>query len=450
MIQTFLLGLVFSIAACAQETSSIQKALFNRVDEAQKAVGIAVAILDKDGQTFMSRGRLSANSDQALSPDTVFEIGSITKAFTAVLLADMIERGEVKAEDPVAKYLPENLKVPARGDKQITLLDLTMHVSGLPRLPSNLKPADPENPYADYDAPKLYEFLSSHTLRRDIGERYEYSNLGAGLLGHALARRAGMSYEQLLKQRILDPLGMKSTSITLSEDQKRRLAIGHDPGLEPAKNWDIDALAAAGALRSTASDMMRFAAMCLELKPGPLQAAMRRSLLTRRSTGMPDTDIAMGWHIQKKFDSEIVWHNGGTGGYRSFFGFHPVKKKAVAVLVNTAFAGDDLGFHALENRHPLLTHQLLKQVPVEPDTLETYVGEYELAPAFRITVTRQGGRLFIQATGQPKFEVFGESQAKFFLKVVEAQISFIKDDAGKVTSLILHQGGRDQKAAKVK
>ncbi|MBL8227206.1 MAG: serine hydrolase [Bryobacterales bacterium] len=449
MVHTLLAVLVFSIAGSAQDLAPVQKALFNRVDESKKAVGIAVATLDREGQKFISRGKLSASSDQALSPDTVFEIGSITKAFTALLLADMIERSEVKAEDPVAKYLPDTVKVPSRGGKQITLLDLAMHVSGLPRLP-NLKPADPENPYADYDAPKLYEFLSSHILRRDIGERYEYSNLGAGLLGHALARRAGMSYEQLLKQRILDPLGMKSTSITLSADQKKRLAVGHDPGLQPVKNWDLDVLAGAGAIRSTANDMMRFAAMCLELKPGPLQAAMRRSLAEKRPTGMPSMDIAMGWHIQKKFDSEIIWHNGGTGGYRSFFGFHPAKKQAVVVLVNTSFGGDDLGFHVLENRHALATYQQRKEVLVEQEILETYAGEYELAPTFRITVTREGSRLFIQATGQPKFEVFGESQTKFFLKVVEAQISFVKDDAGKVTSLILHQGGRDQKAPKVK
>ena len=153
----------------------------------------------------------------------------------------MIERGEVKPDDPVGKFLPPGVKVPSRNGRQITLLDLSMQISGLPRLPDNLAPADPMNPYADYGAAKLSEFLSHYTLTRDIGEKYEYSNLGAGLLGYALARKAGMSYEELVRRRILDPLGMTSTSITLSADQKKRLAAGYNAGLEPAKNWDFDA-----------------------------------------------------------------------------------------------------------------------------------------------------------------------------------------------------------------
>src|SRR5207244_1074108 len=139
-----------------------------------------------------------------------------SKAFTAVLLADMVTRGEVKLDDPVSKYLPETVKVPAYQDRVITLLDLTTQTSGLPRLPSNLKPADPGNPYADYDVDRLYAFLNGYTLTRAPGAKYEYSNLGVGLLGHALARRAGKSYEELVTERILKPLKMTRTSITLS------------------------------------------------------------------------------------------------------------------------------------------------------------------------------------------------------------------------------------------
>ena len=115
--------------------------------------------------------------------DTVFEIGSITKVFTSLILADMVERGEVKLDDPVSKFLPASVTVPSRNGRQITLLDISMQISGLPRMPNNMKPADPENPYADYDPAKLYEFLSGYTLQRDIGEKYEYSNLAVGLLG---------------------------------------------------------------------------------------------------------------------------------------------------------------------------------------------------------------------------------------------------------------------------
>jgi CubicO group peptidase (beta-lactamase class C family) len=181
-----------------------------------------------------------------------------------------------------------------------------MQISGLPRMPNNFKPADPENPYIDYGPAKLYEFLSGYTLTRDIGEKYDYSNIAVGLLGHALSLKAGMSFEQLVRRRVLEPLGMTSTSVVLSDDQKKHLAIGHDPGLKPVKNWDLDALAGAGALRSTANDMLKFLAANMELTDTPLKAAMRRMRSVRHDTGVPDLQIAMAWHILTKFDTEIV------------------------------------------------------------------------------------------------------------------------------------------------
>jgi CubicO group peptidase (beta-lactamase class C family) len=212
----------------------------------------------------------------------------------------------------VAKFLPAPVKVPSRNGRQITLLDLSMQVSGLPRLPDNLKPGDPANPYADYDAAKLYEFLARYQLTRDPGEKYEYSNLAVGLLGHALALRAGMSYEDLLRHRIFEPLGMSSTSITLSEAQKKRLAPGHSASLKPVKNWDFAALAGCGAVRSTANDMLKFLAANLELTETPLKPAMRRMRSVSKETGVPDLKIGMAWHIFTKFGTEIWWHNGGT------------------------------------------------------------------------------------------------------------------------------------------
>lgn len=316
----------------AVDSSEIRSILENRVDLGKKAVGIVVGTIDEKGRAVTGYGKLAKDRDEKPDGDTVFEIGSITKVFTSLLLADMVERGEVKLDDPVSKFLPPSVTVPSRNGRQITLLDLSMQISGLPRLPDNMKPADLANPYADYDAPKLYAFLSRYKLQRDIGEKYEYSNLAVGLLGHALALKAGMSYEQLVRRRILEPLGMTSSSVTLSESQKARLAIGHNEGLSPVKNWDLDALAGAGALRSTANDMLKFIAANLELADTPLQAAMRRMRTVHRETGTPDLEIAMAWHVFHKFGADIFWHNGGTAGYRSFAGFVPAKKTGVVVL----------------------------------------------------------------------------------------------------------------------
>ena len=173
-----------------------------------------------------------------------------------------------------------------------------------------MKLANNANPYADYDGKLLREFLAGHTPRREPGELYEYSNLAVGLLGYALAQKAGMGYEALLKKRVLDPPGMTSTSITLSADQKKRLAPGHDPGLRAVKNWDfLDATAGAGALRSTANDMLKFLAAAAGWTDTPLKAAFARMRSVSKATPAPDLSIQMGWHVWKKYGSEIVWHN---------------------------------------------------------------------------------------------------------------------------------------------
>lgn len=446
-----LLSGLLSSALLFGADAGIRALLINRIDEAKKAVGIVVGTLGPDGRSITAYGKLAKDRPETPGGDTVFEIGSITKVFTSLVLADMVERGEVTLDTPVKKLLPDSVKVPTRNGEGITLLDLSMQISGLPRMPSNFHPADSGNPFADYDATKLYEFLSSYTLPRDIGEKYEYSNLGVGLLGHALARKAGMSYEALVRARVLEPLGMRDTAVTLSADQKRRLATGHNADLVPVKNWDLDAIAGAGALRSTANDMLKFLAANLELTDTPLKPAMRRMRSMRRATGTPDVDILMAWHTLSRDGSEIVWHNGGTGGYRSFAGFDPVKKTAVVVLCNTSFDVDDIGRHVLNAKFPATTLAPRKQrteIALDAKVLAEYGGEFTFAPTFAIQITAEGQHLYAQATGQPRFELFAEKKDEFFLKVVDAQISFGRDDAGKVTHLILHQNGLNQKALK--
>jgi CubicO group peptidase (beta-lactamase class C family) len=433
--------LASTVSLRAANIAEIRSIMANRV-ESGRAVGMVTGVIDEKGRQVVASGKVSLDGTQQPDGDTVFEIGSVTKVFTSLILADMIEKDEVKPDDPVSKFLPATVKVPSRNGREITLLDLSMQVSGLPRLPDNLKPADPANPYADYDASKLYDFLSRYTLTRDPGEKYEYSNLAVGLLGHALALKAGMSYEELLRRRIFDPLGMSGTSITLSEAQKKRLAPGYDGGLKPVKNWDFAVLAGCGAVRSTVNDMLKFVAANLELTDTPLKFAVRRMRAVTKGIGAPDLEIGMAWHVFTKFDTRIWWHNGGTYGYRSFVGFNPAKKEGVVLLCNTFMDNDDLGKHVLESRYPVTTFH--KEVQVDAAVLEPYVGEYELTPAFKITVTREAARLFAQATGQPRFEIFAQSESEFFLKVVDARITFLKD------GLILHQGGVDQKAKKVK
>jgi CubicO group peptidase (beta-lactamase class C family) len=435
--------LAHAAVAAVVPDADIRAILVDRIDVQHQGVGIVVGVIDSTGRRVVAYGK-TAKDGKPVDADTVFEIGSITKVFTSLLLADAVKRGEVALTDPVSKYLPPDVKLPERGGKKITLVDLSTHTSGLPLFPSNVHPKDPANPFADYTVAQLYEFLATVELPRDIGSKYEYSNLGGGLLGHVLARRAGTDYETLVRTRILQPLGMKSTAITLSKVMKDRLAAGHDAGLQPASNWDLPTLAGAGALRSTANDLLTFVGANIGMEKSLLAPSMAAMLATRRPTGFPGLEIALGWHISTLNGHEIVWHNGGTGGYRTWIGFDPKSRTGVVVLSNTfTTAGvDDIGAHLLDSNVPLLqAAKQRKEVKVDPAILDRYAGRYALAPTFVITVTRDGDHLYAQATAQPRFEIFAEDDRNFFYKVVDAQITFVVDATGRATSLVLHQNG---------
>lgn len=399
---------------------------------------IVVGVIDESGTTYFSRGTLARGDKRKADKNTIFEIGSITKVFTTLLLADMAERGVLKLEDPIEKFLPKDVKVPTRGGKSITLRNLATHRSGLPRLPTNVAPADPANPYADYTTEQLYTFLSNYTLSRDIGSAYEYSNLGVGLLGHILARQAGKTYEQLIVERISKPLGMKNTCITLSLKQKSRLARPNGGGKKNV-NWDFDCLEGCGAVRSTARDMLRFMAANMNLRKTPLHKAMERSHQGRIETGVPKLAIALGWHIWSRHGPEIIWHNGGTGGYHSFCGFVPSKNLGVVVLANSPLDIDDIGLHILEPQYKLT--KIREHIRLSSDVLKKYVGWYAVSPSLRFHITRDGQKLFAQLTGQGVLPIYAESETEFFYRVVDAQISFVLGKDGKAQSLTLHQNG---------
>jgi serine-type D-Ala-D-Ala carboxypeptidase/endopeptidase len=458
LIATLLFSFVLVPARIARAQAGItddeiREILRDRIDVAKKSVGIVVGLVDDRGIRIVSYGKPNQNSDQLVNADSVFEIGSVTKIFTATLLAEMVGRGEVSLNDPISKYLPKSVKTPTRAGKEITLLDLATQTSGLPRMPGNFAPKDPQNPYEDYSVEQMYAFISSYTLTRDIGAKYEYSNLGVGLLGHILALRAGTDYETLVRTRIGRPLKMDSTGIKLTPRMQARLAAGHNAVRLPLPNWDLPTLAGAGALRSTVNDMLKFVAANLGLKKSPLLAAMQKAHQSQHDTGVPDLEIGLGWHILKKFDTQIVWHNGGTGGYHSFIGFDQKKRKGVVVLSNSTNDIDDIGRHLLESQYPLAKFEAPKErkaIKLAARIFDAYVGEYQLAPTFVITISREGDQFFAQATGQGKLELFAETETDFFLTEVDVQITFVKDDKGQTTHLVLHQNKVDQPAKKIK
>lgn len=433
----------------APSSDAIRALLKEHVDIGRDSVGYVALVRDADGPRLATYGRAGGADSRALDAETVFEIGSITKVFTALLLMDMAVRGEVALSDPVAKYLPPQGRPQAFDGKPMTLLDLVTYTSGLPRMPTNFHPRDKDNPYADYTVRQLYAFVHDYTPRYCPGSHYEYAHLGFGLLGQALSLRAGRGYEELVVSRICDPLGLNDTRITLTPAMRARLAQGHDASLSPVPNWDIPALAGAGALRSTANDMLRFLDACQGRRKSSLDPAIARMLDVRRPTGVKNDDAAAGWFVATRHHDELAVKAGGTGGYTSYIGYSLRTGIEIVLLSNTEnwTTTEELAIHLLNAGYP--APKVRREVPIDPKILSSYVGRYKMTPRFMLTVTAEDGHLMVQATGQEKFEVYPESDTRFFYRIVDAQISFEPASDGTVKALVLHQNGKDRRATRL-
>jgi serine-type D-Ala-D-Ala carboxypeptidase/endopeptidase len=357
-IWTFLAATVCALGLAAPPAKAAQPSAFPddagllaliraRVEEG-RAAGIVLGVIDADGSTrIVSYGDPGAGA-RPLGGDSVFEIASITKVFTATVLADMAAKGEIRLDAPVQDYAPDALVMPQRNGKQITLAHLSSHRSGLPRVPGNLPRADPSNPYADYTVDQLHAFVSSYVLTRDPGETFEYSNVGAGLLGHVLADRSGVSYEELVRGRVLEPLGMSMTAISLTPPMRAALVKGHDRSGNVTANWDSPTLAGAGALRSNMNDMLKFLDANVGAPRNELERAMRTAHVPRMSAGSA-AQIGLNWISQVTPGGvTVVWHNGATGGYSSFIGFDAEREIGVVLLANQTGVNDDIAKHLLD------------------------------------------------------------------------------------------------------
>jgi serine-type D-Ala-D-Ala carboxypeptidase/endopeptidase len=429
--------------------SEVLAIITQRVNE-KRSAGIVIGLLDPDGHMHIVSYGDPGPGQPALDGNSVFEIGSISKVFTATVLAEMVQEGKVHLDDPAQKFLPPSVHLPTRDNKVITLGDLSEQNSGLPRMPDNFHPADTLNPYADYTVQQMYDFLSHYQLTRDPGAQFEYSNLGVGLLGHVLSRAAGQSYEQMERERIWAPLGMTHTAITFTPWMRAHLALGHDEHGQVTPNWDIPTLAGAGAIRSTTNDMLKFLDANLHPERGSLERAMAFAQLARAPAG--SMRIGLNWLTTAAGTDTIVWHNGGTGGYRTFIGFEPSQKRGVVVMTNSGGVGaDDIGMHLLDPALPLARDPASRTaIAVPADVLARYIGSYQLWSNFLLDVTLQQDTLYAHVTGQPIFHLWPETETNFFLKEIDAEITFVRDPQGVVTGLVFHEGGLNQTASKIK
>ena len=522
------------ITASADPLAAAQRAMDGRT-QALPGTGIVLGYIGPKGVKILTSG--SAGTTRPLDEHTRFEIGSITKTFTANLLAQAVLAGSVKLTDPVAKYLPKDVHVPSRGSAKITLLNLATQHSGLPRMPSNMRDVSGDDPYAAYSVADMYAFLSGYTLIRAPGAKYEYSNLGVGLLGQAIANQAHRTYASLVRRKIFAPLEMTESTVATAPEHDAELAVGHDADGKAVHAWEFVALAGAGAVRSTMHDMLLY--LRCNMGTGPLARDCLFGHRTRST--FPGGKIGLVWMTSP---SGVVWHDGDTAGFHAMIEISADRTRGMVILSNgppvadignsiiepqqkalqcpspqpNAAASDYAGVYCdpavgfgftvtqsdsdmtlqVPGQSPVplrredsdrfdvlgvaatvdfvrkdgavigaILHQngtvllsrldatgkpivanLEKATQPDPSTLVQYVGVYAASPAAEFTVKAENGGLSVMLTGQAFYPIYRSGPDQFYYTVVDAQITFTRDAAGRVTGLTLHQGGQNISAVR--
>ncbi len=359
-----------ALAGALADDAKIKALLAQRIN-AERSAGMAVGVLDDAGERFVAAGVREKGQAATVDADSVFEIGSISKTFTGVLLAQMVRDGTLKLDTKVSDLLPAGVKLPASAttsQRPLTLRDLATQTSGLPRQDPLYKAKDPANPYAAYSDEDLWKGLSAAPTGAEPGANYEYSNMGFMLLSHLLVKASGKAtYEALVSERILKPLGMRASGVSAGVN----FAHPHDTALKPVPAWDFPpTMSGVGGLHSSVRDMLRFAAANLRAPDGSAYAVAHAVQWEKDGRQM-----GLAWHTRKtKSGNTLFWHNGGTGGSRSFIGFDLLNKTAVVVLSNSADDVTALGMHLLDSESPL--PDVKKLAEVDAAAIQSLIGEY--------------------------------------------------------------------------
>ena len=420
-----LLAAVTHVAA-QDFTNAVRALLRDHVELDRRTIGMVVGIVDEDGQRVVSYGKADNGDSPEVNGDTLFEIGSVTKTFTTLLLEDMIERGEMRLDDPVRKYLPDSVKVPTYHGREITLLHLATHTSALPSDPDNLSPSHWNNPYAGYTKERLFEFLSGYALRRNPGEKVEYSNLGMGLLAQAIALKAGTNFESLVLDRICSPLKLDSTRIRLTPELRARQAVGHDWFGKSVEDLDFpEPIMGAGAIRSSANDMLKYLSANIGLTPSQLSPLMEKTHVIQVE------NQALAWSCS----GDIIWHAGGTFGFSTFVGFDKKRRRGVVVFSNSMFdPATDLGFLLLNSQWR--DDKRPKAATLNRRASDAFVGSYQTTTNNVIGIRCEADRLFMRGSVHLSTELVPDSEGNFFMRVSGTPVTFMRDAQNKVTGVI--------------
>ena len=410
--------------------AEIKTILQDFIDRDHWGVGMVVGIVDEHGTRIISYGKLDNGDSPAVNGDTLFEIGSITKTFIALVTQDMVDRGEMKWNDPVEKCLPASVKVPDWKGRKITLLDLATHTSGLPR------------DIDEWTVPGLYKALSHAQLQSEPGTKPVYSNFGFSLLAHVLELKTGTNFEALVQQRICRPLGMNSTYILPTPELRPRWTKSHAE--ENRTTWDMDSFYAgvsAGALRSSANDMLKYLAAEIGLTNSSLTPLMQKTHTIHFPHVFGEADLALPWWIYHWDGSEIISHGGTTGGQKAYIGFDKKLRRGVVVLANRK----DLFDQAVPSLGAFLLHPPANNhipVKVSPEILDSYTGLYESGalPNMVLTIRHEREGLRIQLVDAVGFQWFAQLPTEFFPEWGGGDMKFTRGLMGGVTVSFFSDG----------
>lgn len=424
----------------AISNGDVRAALEQRFKGDRTGACIAAGVID-DGATATAYYCADPTSQRPYDEHTAFEIGSVTKTMTAALLAEFIARGEVTLGDPIAKLLPPGTVVPSFRGREITIGEIVTHTSGLPGIPARYTPPDMNNPYAAVTERDLLGTLAATELTREPGSKWEYSNFAMMVLSYALARRSGKDYETLLRERLLERLGMNETYVAHPPPHVR-LAQGHLSNAMTAVPWDFPPdMAGVGGVRATLPDMLRY----LEGQLGTRESAITPALARTQEVvaSVSGHRMGMNWNLSTRNGHTVAAHEGGTGGYSSYAGFDRTAKRAVVLLSDTALVSVDglgrLGTHLLDPAAPAGPPRLV--ATADARLIDALVGKYRLPSGLGIELRHKDSALAIQADAQPEFEMGYDSAGDFYPLRFDATLRPKRKADGTYTFTWLQLGG---------
>lgn len=402
----------------------------------QSQVGLVVGVIRGNEIHFWSYGEKVKGAGIRPDADTFFEIGSITKTYTATLLALEVEKGTVSLQDPIERFW-KDLKGTDAG--KITLQELASHTSGLPRMPTNFVMMDLENPYKNYDAALLTEFLKSYKATAPGPHPHAYSNIGLGLLGFVLSEKLnGKSYADYLETNLLNPSGLRDTKTKLDPVAQPNFAQGHDTFFSFVPFWDLNVLDGAGVLKASARDLLRY----LELNMNADSSLIGRAMSLAQTQLFPTTSkavtVGLAWESRPFGRYNVIQHGGATGGYRADLMFDKNEKLGAVVLSNTDFKPACVLAPVFEAECEIPKFQQLNM-----STVPKLIGTFESAAiGLKAEVFFKNGQLGILAEGQAPLRLWAKSAFEYTIPDAKVDITFTSSAAGIVDQFEFKQAGQ--------